>query len=173
MCIRDRQRSIAQLRLYLEKSVNQYGRPYLAHLTSSQDLMTTPAAKRAGFVAAVLGKSKLAHGFIRDARTLRTKASAAHSPEMCIRDRTQRCHPDYTRRGGAVMGELGVKVALVTGAARGIGRAVAEVFVREGAAVMIADLADSDGAATAATLRDAGGQAAYTAADVTLSLIHI
>ncbi|HQY94777.1 SDR family NAD(P)-dependent oxidoreductase [Caldilinea sp.] len=65
------------------------------------------------------------------------------------------------------MGELGGKVALVTGAARGIGRAVAEVFVREGAAVMIADLADSDGAATAATLRDAGGQAAYTAADVT------
>ena len=65
------------------------------------------------------------------------------------------------------MGELGGKVALVTGAARGIGRAVAEVFVREGAAVMIADLAGSDGAATAATLCDMGGQAAYTAADVT------
>lgn len=64
--------------------MNQYGRPYLAHLTSSQDLMTTPAAKRAGFVAAVLEKSKLADGFIRDARTLRTKASAAHSPEELL-----------------------------------------------------------------------------------------
>ncbi|MFN3335758.1 MAG: SDR family NAD(P)-dependent oxidoreductase [Caldilinea sp.] len=65
------------------------------------------------------------------------------------------------------MNDLGGKVALVTGAARGIGRAVAEVFVREGAAVMIADLPGSDGAATAAALSRAGGQTAFVAADVT------
>lgn len=65
------------------------------------------------------------------------------------------------------MSDLRGKVALVTGAARGIGRAIAEVFVRAGATVMIADLPNSDGAATAEELSRAGGQAAFVAADVT------
>jgi NAD(P)-dependent dehydrogenase (short-subunit alcohol dehydrogenase family) len=65
------------------------------------------------------------------------------------------------------MGELSGKVALVTGAARGIGRAVAAALVREGAAVVVADLPGSDGAATAAALAADGGQTAFVAADVT------
>lgn len=59
------------------------------------------------------------------------------------------------------------KVALVTGAARGIGQSIAAALVRQGAAVVIADLPTSDGEATAAALRAAGGQAAFVAADVT------
>jgi NAD(P)-dependent dehydrogenase (short-subunit alcohol dehydrogenase family) len=40
------------------------------------------------------------------------------------------------------MGELAGKVALVTGSARGLGRAIADVFVREGAQVLLTDLAE-------------------------------
>lgn len=47
-------------------------------------------------------------------------------------------------------GELEGKVAIVTGAANGIGRAIAQVFVDEGARVVIADI-DDDSAAEAAT----------------------
>ena len=38
------------------------------------------------------------------------------------------------------MGELEGKVAIVTGGANGIGRAITEVFVEEGARVVVADL---------------------------------
>lgn len=47
------------------------------------------------------------------------------------------------------------KVAIITGAARGIGQGAAEVFCREGATVIVWDLLD-EGEATAQTLRDAG-----------------
>jgi NAD(P)-dependent dehydrogenase (short-subunit alcohol dehydrogenase family) len=48
------------------------------------------------------------------------------------------------------MARLGEKVALVTGAARGIGRAIAAAFVREGAWVWVTDV-DGDGAARTAS----------------------
>ena len=55
------------------------------------------------------------------------------------------------------------KVAIVTGGASGFGRAIAEVFAREGACVLVADI-DGEGArAVAAAI---GGQAAHIAADV-------
>jgi NAD(P)-dependent dehydrogenase (short-subunit alcohol dehydrogenase family) len=39
------------------------------------------------------------------------------------------------------MGRLEHKVALITGAARGIGAAIAEAFVREGSSVIVTDIA--------------------------------
>jgi NAD(P)-dependent dehydrogenase (short-subunit alcohol dehydrogenase family) len=59
------------------------------------------------------------------------------------------------------------KVALVTGAAGGIGSATARVLAREGAKVVIADLDDIRGSAVAADIIDAGGRAIYVRLDVT------
>lgn len=61
---------------------------------------------------------------------------------------------------------LNNKVALVTGAASGIGRAIALAFAREGARVVVSDTALDGGAQTVALIEAAGGQAVFEAADV-------
>jgi len=58
------------------------------------------------------------------------------------------------------------KVALVTGAARGIGRSVARAFAREGAHVVIADLNLEGARAAAGEITAAGGRASALAVDV-------
>jgi len=58
------------------------------------------------------------------------------------------------------------KVALVTGAASGIGRATALAFAREGARVLVSDLSLDGGAQTVALIEAAGDQALFEAADV-------
>jgi NAD(P)-dependent dehydrogenase (short-subunit alcohol dehydrogenase family) len=64
------------------------------------------------------------------------------------------------------MRRLEERVAVITGAANGIGRAIAERLVKEGASVVIADVA-SDGADVAASIERKGGRAAFVQTDVT------
>ncbi len=58
------------------------------------------------------------------------------------------------------------KVALITGAASGIGRESALLFAQEGAKVVAVDLNDEAGEATVAEIRSAGQAAIYVHADV-------
>jgi len=62
--------------------------------------------------------------------------------------------------------EFAGKVALVTGAATGIGRATALAFARAGAAIVVGDIAEEAGQKTAAEILAAGGQARFVRVDV-------
>lgn len=63
--------------------------------------------------------------------------------------------------------QLSGKVAIITGSACGIGRTTAEIFVREGAAVLLADVNESAGKALADSITAAGGKAIFEKVDVT------
>ncbi len=58
------------------------------------------------------------------------------------------------------------KVAIVTGAAQGIGRAYAEALAEKGASVIVADINEEAGQATAAGIEAAGGKATFISCDV-------
>ncbi|MCX5514352.1 short-chain dehydrogenase [Kaistia algarum] len=64
------------------------------------------------------------------------------------------------------MGRLEGKTAVVTGAADGIGNAIASGMAREGARVFLSDIDDAKGEAAAQAIRATGGHATYVHCDV-------
>src|SRR4030081_4060052 len=64
------------------------------------------------------------------------------------------------------MGRLEGKIAVVTGGARGIGRGLSRRFAREGASVLVADLAEDEGKVVASDVEELGGQGLFLRTDV-------
>ncbi|MEK7475775.1 MAG: glucose 1-dehydrogenase [Candidatus Coatesbacteria bacterium] len=64
------------------------------------------------------------------------------------------------------MGRVDGKVAIVTGAASGIGEACARLFAKEGAAVVVADVQEAKGRAVAGAIGKEGGRAIFVRCDV-------
>lgn len=58
------------------------------------------------------------------------------------------------------------KVAVITGAARGIGLAVAQRFAKEGARVVLADVLEREGEEAAEAIQESGGEALFMKCDV-------
>ncbi|HEY6623106.1 MAG TPA: glucose 1-dehydrogenase [Acidimicrobiales bacterium] len=67
------------------------------------------------------------------------------------------------------MRSLEGKVAIVTGAAMGIGRAAALIFAREGASVVVADIDEDQGAQTVELVQASGAQASFVRTDVSVA----
>ena len=63
---------------------------------------------------------------------------------------------------------LADKVAIITGAAGGMGRVAAELFASEGASIVVTDVAAKEGEETVSAIRDAGGNAIFVQTNVAI-----
>lgn len=66
-------------------------------------------------------------------------------------------------------GILDGKIALITGASSGIGRATAKIFAREGARLVLADVQETSGQETLRMVKDLGAEAVFIKTDVSKS----
>src|SRR5687768_12301557 len=62
------------------------------------------------------------------------------------------------------------KVAVITGAASGMGRATAQLFAAEGARLLLADVDVAGGEQTVAQVKQHGGEAAFVRVDVSRAI---
>ena len=67
------------------------------------------------------------------------------------------------------MKQLQDKVAIITGAAMGMGQATAQLFAEEGAKVIVADFNEDAGKAVVKEIMDKGGTAAFCKVDISIS----
>lgn len=70
------------------------------------------------------------------------------------------------------MNTLENKVAIITGAGSGIGKAAAFLFAKEGAKVVVSDIHEEHGKAVAQSIQDQGGQAFFFKADTSSPSDH-
>jgi hypothetical protein len=71
------------MRIHLEEAMMEV-RPFLQHLQSADDLLTTYEAKRAGFISLALEKNRQATPFVQQARALRSAAATVKSPRELL-----------------------------------------------------------------------------------------
>ena len=71
------------------------------------------------------------------------------------------------------MNDMVGKVALITGAGSGLGKAIARMFAARGASIVVAEINAEWGSTVAEEIRASGGEALFVRTDVSLSLIHI
>src|SRR6185295_19486143 len=77
-----------------------------------------------------------------------TRSSATSSASECSGYRTNRASIATSRSGWCPMGDLDGRTVLITGAARGLGAAIAKTCVGHGASVILGDILRDERAAT-------------------------